>query len=131
MTYDEFVGRVQQQARLGSTGEAMKAIGATLETLGERLHGGEAENLAAQLPQEIGHYLGDAGSSASFDLDTFYDKVCERSGADKPDAVHHARVVMNVVQEAVSGGELDDMKAQLPDEYAPLFEFETEAESSR
>lgn len=127
MNYDEFVGQVQHRARLGSTGDAMRAIGATLETLGERLHGGEAENLAAQLPEAIGHYLGHAEQSESFGLDTFYDRVSQRAGVDKPDAVHYARVVLSVVQEAVSGGELQDMSAQLPEEYAPLFEYEEAA----
>lgn len=43
---------------------------------------------------------------------------------DLPVAVHHARAVMSVVQEAVSAGEWDDLQEQLPDEYDDLFDFE-------
>ncbi|MGM0669506.1 MAG: DUF2267 domain-containing protein, partial [Gemmatimonadota bacterium] len=56
MNYDDFVGEVQHRARLPSSGDAVKAIRSTLETLGRRLHGGEARDLAAQLPEEIARY---------------------------------------------------------------------------
>ncbi len=57
MKYGEFIAQVQQRARLGSRDEADVATSATLTTLGERLAGGEAKDLASQLPVEIGHYL--------------------------------------------------------------------------
>ncbi len=44
MQYDQFVGQVQSRAPLASNGEAIAAIRATLETLGERLAGGAAAN---------------------------------------------------------------------------------------
>lgn len=122
MQYDEFVGKVQNQARLPSTGDAVRAISATFQTLGTRLHGDEARNLAAQLPEGLGDYLEHDGDSEAFDLQEFYNRVQEKEGVDMPDAVHHARVVMQVVEEAVSRGEMSDMKAQLPPEYDDLFE---------
>lgn len=121
MTYDEFVGHVQNRARLGSTGDAVKAIRATLETLGERLFGGEADELAAQLPQEIGEYLRSGGEKQKYSLDEFLERVNEREGIDKPDAVYHVRVVLEVVGEAVSKGEIEDARAQLPQEFNSLF----------
>ena len=126
MQHDEFVGHVQNRARLASRGEALRAIRATLETLGERLAGGEAEDLAAQLPPEIGDYLREVESDGSFSLDTFFDRVAEREGTDLPVAVHHARAVVAVLQEAVSAGEMEDVRAQLPEEYNPLFESGSE-----
>ncbi len=50
MKYDEFISQVQRRANLASREEAERATRATLETLGERLAGGEAKDLAAQLP---------------------------------------------------------------------------------
>lgn len=41
----------------------MRAIRATLETLAERITAGEAENLAAQLPSELGVILRGADVS--------------------------------------------------------------------
>ncbi len=45
MKHDEFIGRVQHYARLPSRGDAERATRATLETLGERLAGGEPKDL--------------------------------------------------------------------------------------
>lgn len=52
MDHDEFIGQVQHRARLSSRGDAQTAVRATLETLAERLAGGEPSDLAAQLPDE-------------------------------------------------------------------------------
>lgn len=122
MEYHEFVGQVQHRARLGTEGEAVRAIHATLESLGERLFGGEAHNLAAQLPQEIGDYLERPIESESFDLDEFYDRVSVREGVDLPDAVYHARVVIEVLREAVTPALMDKIMAQFPEEYNQLFD---------
>lgn len=122
MQYDDFIGQVQDQARLPSTGDTVRAISATLQTLAMRLHGGEADDLAAQLPQSIGEYLKHDGSNETFGLSEFYNRVQKRSGFDMPDAVHNARAVMQVLQKAVTGGEMHDIKTQLPAEYNELFE---------
>ncbi|MFO7898726.1 MAG: DUF2267 domain-containing protein [Planctomycetota bacterium] len=122
MHYDEFMGQVQDRAHLSSTGEALKAARATLGTLGERLAGGEAADLAAQLPDEVGRFLESGGKDerTSFDLGQFFARVARREGCDESDAAHHARAVMSVVRDAVTPGEIADLRAQLPDEYAPL-----------
>jgi uncharacterized protein (DUF2267 family) len=122
MRFEEFVGQVQHRARLASEGEAMRAIYATLETLGERLFGREADELAAQLPAAIGAYLRLAKEKERFDLEEFFRRVAEREGVDLPDAVFHARVVLEVLQEAVTPGEIQDVLAQLPEEFRAVFE---------
>jgi uncharacterized protein (DUF2267 family) len=122
MEFDQFVGKVQQKARLSSGGEAVQAIRATLVTLGERLPGGAAENLAAQLPREIGFYLTKPDTSDSFDLDEFLTRVAEKEAIDKPDSVYHARAVIEVLQEAVAPQALNKVKSNLPDDFNPLFE---------
>lgn len=124
MQFHEFVGEVQHLARLDSTGNAMRAIAATLETLGERLHGDEADSLGAQLPYALAAYLRLARQKEAFDLDEFFKRIAEREGAgvDLPDAAHHARVVIAVLEKAITPGEWADARAQLPDEWDPLFE---------
>lgn len=121
MTFDQFVGQVQHKARLGSTGASVRAIQATLQTLGERLDGGEAKDLAAQLPREFAIYMQQPEHGVRMSLDEFFKKVSEREQENLPDSVYHARVVMEVLQEAVSDGEIADVQAQLPSEWAPLF----------
>ena len=124
MKYDEFIGQVQNRARLSSREEAVKAIRATLETLAERLAGGEPKDLAAQLPEEIGVYLQHekAGSGERFSLDEFFDRVSKRGGVDLPAAVYHSRVVIEVLGEAVTAGQMNDIRSQLPSEFDRLFE---------
>ena len=53
----EFVGQVQNGARLASMEQALMATRATLETLAERLGADDSRHLAAQLPDGIGQYL--------------------------------------------------------------------------
>ncbi|RJQ55808.1 MAG: DUF2267 domain-containing protein [Actinobacteria bacterium] len=122
MNYDQFMGQVQSRARLASTDEAVKATRATLETLAERLAGNEALHLAAQLPREIGVFLEGKEGGQSIDLGEFHSRVAQREGVDMPDAIHHLHVVMAVLQEAVSRGEIDDVRSQLPDEYESIFQ---------
>ena len=122
MKFDDFTGKVQSKVKLATTDEAIAAIRATLETLAERTAGDEAQNLAAQLPEEIGRHLEGKHIVERFSLADFFDRVTEKEGVDKPEAVHHARAVVDVLQESVSAGEIDDLRSQLPDEWAPLFE---------
>lgn len=128
MQYDEFVGEVQNRARLPSRGDTVRAIQATLETLAERIAPGEADDLAAQLPPELGTFLRDVETTERFSVDDFFLRVAAKETADLPDAAHHARAVIAVLQEAVTTGEMDDIRAQLPDNYKPLFEAGSEGE---
>lgn len=124
MKYDEFVGRVQSRARLGSMGDVVGAIRATLETLGERLQAGEAKDLASQLPREIGYYLFRGAirvRGERFDYDEFVDRVAYRECVEPPQASYHSRAVMEVVGEAVSVGEMEDIVQQFPADFEPLF----------
>jgi uncharacterized protein (DUF2267 family) len=125
MDHDEFIGQVQSRARLDSRGAAEQATRATLETLGERLSEGAAENLAAQLPHEIGEHRRrtSSGQGEQLDLGDFFARVTERSGTgvDEPAAVFHARCVLEVVDEATSGNLMGKLREQLPDEYDRLF----------
>ena len=123
MKYKAFVELVQDRAHLASLDEAVGAARATLTVLGQRLSAGEASNLGAQLPPEIGRYLHEVEPSGErFGLKEFFERVSKEEAADLPDAVHHARAVISVLQAAVSQGEIEDVRAQLPAEYGPLFE---------
>ncbi len=130
MRYDEFIGQVQHCAGLGSHAEAERATRATLETLAERLAGGEAHDLAAQLPPELARSLEapDAGIGAKLTLNEFFELVSEREGVDLEDSTLHARVVIGVLTEAVSLGEIKDVRVQLPAAFAQLFNVENEGD---
>ena len=126
MQHDEFIGAVQSRAKLPSRGDAERATRATLETLAERIPEGLADNLAAQLPPEIGEHLrrtivlDGAGTGERFDAREFVRRVAERSTIDEPAAAYHVRVVAEVVQEATAGGVFQKMIETLPDDLQQL-----------
>ena len=122
MNYKEFVGQVQHRLELGTFGEAVRATRATLTTLGERLHEGEATDLASPLPMEIDRYLTEHEGVTRFDYDEFLDRVANREGVDRADANHHAQQIVAVVAEVVPPGNLEKVRNGLPEEYDALFE---------
>lgn len=133
--HDEFIGHVQARLRLDSRGAAERATRATLETLGERIPEGLADNLAAQLPQEIGEHLrrtitwGGQATGERFDRHEFVRRVAARSGADEPVAAYQARGVLEVVDEATTGGVVDKVRAALPEDIRELVVAGTSGEA--
>jgi uncharacterized protein (DUF2267 family) len=121
MKGEQFIAEVRNLAEVGSNEEAQKATRATLETLKERLAGNEPSNLAAQLPPEIAPYVEGEGGREAFSVEEFYGRVAQKEGVGNDEAVKHARAVATVLQTAVTGGELEDVRSQLGDEYKELF----------
>lgn len=123
MRYDEYVKSVQQNGMMDSREHTEVAITATLEVLGQRLAGGEASNLAAQLPAELTDTLDrHAGEAEAFDVDEFFRRVAEREGrgCSTEQAQEHARTVLSTLASSVSAGEIEDIRSQLPAGYAFL-----------
>jgi uncharacterized protein (DUF2267 family) len=124
LQYSEFLRRVEEQIAANwsvSDTAAENAITATLEALNERISGGEARDLAAQLPQEIQPALRPKAEEAEgFSLEEFYRRVAEREGVDIETARIDASTVMRVLREAVTPGELDDVMAQLSEDFNTL-----------
>jgi uncharacterized protein (DUF2267 family) len=123
MQAHEFLGQVQDKAHLGTLGEAMRATRATLETLAERLGPDDSRHLAEQLPHEIQLFLSDAGlpMPERFSPDEFLLRVSAREGIAFPESSEHARVVIDVLTEAVSPREPTDVLARLAEDYRELF----------
>lgn len=123
MQYGEIIKKVQTAAQIDDKEQARKAIQATFETLKERIIGDEASNLAAQLPEEIGAYLrGREGENGQyFTLEEFYQRVGQIEGVEPTTAVTHVRGIFSVLSSAVSPGEFDNIKNDLPDDYRELF----------
>jgi uncharacterized protein (DUF2267 family) len=128
MQYDEFMGQVQHRGRMSSQGEALMAVRATLEVLSQRMAGGEPENVAAQLPSELRDFIIGEGEGERFDLDEFFRRVSEKEGVDLPVSVFHTRAVITVLRDALTPGEFEDMRAQFPADYDPLFEASYEGQ---
>jgi uncharacterized protein (DUF2267 family) len=118
---EQFIAEVKNLAEIESDEDAQKAIGATLETLRERLAGEEPSNLAAQLPPEIAPYVEGDGGRESFSVEEFYERAAQKEGVFNDEAIRHARAVATVLQTAVTGGELEVIRSQLGNGYEELF----------
>ncbi|MCU4975804.1 DUF2267 domain-containing protein [Halobacteria archaeon AArc-m2/3/4] len=127
MKYNEFVGQVQHRLELAETGQAVRATRAVLTTLGERLHEGEATDLASPLPMEIDRYLTAAEHGQRFDYQEFLDRIADREGVDRSDANYHAQQLLTVVAEVVPPGNLEKARNGLPEEYEKLFSLVDQA----
>ena len=123
MKYNEFVGQVQYRLKLAEVGPAVRATRAVLTTLGERLHEGEATDLASPLPMEIDRYLTEAEHGQRFDYGEFLDRIADREGesVDRSDANYHAQQVLTVVADVVPPGNVKKVRDGLPEDYEKLF----------
>jgi uncharacterized protein (DUF2267 family) len=121
MKEHEIIAAVRRTAGLADRESAERAVKATLSVLGQRLAGGEPHDLASQLPPGLAEALPDEGPGERFGIDEFYRRVAEAEGGSPETAREHARAVAAVLKAAVTPGELEDVLAQLPDEYHELF----------
>jgi uncharacterized protein (DUF2267 family) len=120
MDYATFTRTTAERA--GVPEEAAERIEhATLRTLADRISGGEAQDLAAQLPSPFRDDLRAPREDAqAFGVDEFVRRVAERGDVDLDEARTGAAAVLITVREAVTPGELDDVLSQLPQEYREL-----------
>ncbi|NLU75710.1 DUF2267 domain-containing protein [Streptomyces sp. HNM0575] len=129
MRYEEFTGQVQARADLGSRQAAEQAVRATLETVGERVPGGVADHLAAQLPHEAAeslrrvvavhetspHERAEARTSGEgFDLPVFAARVAWRDETSEEEALRRAGAVLEVLDAAVAPELMQKLEQVLP-----------------
>jgi uncharacterized protein (DUF2267 family) len=121
ITADVFLKRVAERAGLDVDG-ARRAAHAVLETLGERISGGEVDDLVARLPLQLHAPLRfgserTGGKATRMTLDEFVRRIAEREGVGVDAAHDHVRAVLVALREAVGDDEWFDVTAQLPDAY--------------
>ncbi|MGN9779489.1 DUF2267 domain-containing protein [Micromonospora sp. H33] len=122
MNSAEFLNAVAERAGLPPH-EAVTVTRATLTTLTERVSGGQARDLATQLPEELRGYLRkEVDFAEPLDLVEFLNEVKARSGMDDEQAATGARAVVTTVCEAVSADERDDLVAELPKDLRRLLQ---------
>jgi uncharacterized protein (DUF2267 family) len=121
MKYDEFIESVTQ--RTGLPREAAETLlRATLRVLAERLSGGEAEDLQAQMPKELKDDLAvpKEKPAQSFGAADFTRRVAHVGDNDEPAAQIGAAAVLATIGDAVTPGAFDDVLSQLGREYAAV-----------
>ncbi|MET7906230.1 DUF2267 domain-containing protein [Streptomyces sp. NPDC005355] len=120
MEQDEFIRLVAERAHV--TEEQARALTrATMLTLGERITGGQARDLADALPPEIAPPLIMPQEMAQkFDLAEFVRRVSERAGVDETTARDGVRAVFMTLRDAIPGKEFQDAMDQLPNEFQEI-----------
>ncbi len=118
---DVFRERVAASAGLDAD-RAERAIEAVLETLGERIAGGEVDHLITHLPVDLHPPLkrgreSVGGQATRMSLDAFIERVAEREGVAVIQAALHARAVLRVLRDAVGEEVFRDVMVQLPSDY--------------
>ena len=120
MNHTEFIQSVASKPKM-SPAQAEPITRATLETLAERITGGQARDLASQLPQELKACLSGAGVNPEpFGLPEFLERVQARAAVDLQAATDGARAVFDTLRETISAKEYGDMIDQLPEEFWQL-----------
>jgi uncharacterized protein (DUF2267 family) len=118
---DEFLDRVS--GRAGLDGEAARrAAEAVLETLAERIAGGEVDDIAETLPESLREPLergkeNSGGKAQKMSLDDFIARIADREDVTWEDALEHARAVFATLREGLPGEEWSDLLDQLPRGY--------------
>jgi uncharacterized protein (DUF2267 family) len=118
---DVFVERVARRAALEPP-EARRASEAVVETLAERIAGGEVDDLAEQLPEDLHPALergkaSTGGKAQAMSLDEFIERIADREGVSYEQALEHARAVFAALRDSVTEKELADILAELPRGY--------------
>jgi uncharacterized protein (DUF2267 family) len=118
---DGLLDAVAERAGLDRAG-ARRATEAVLETLAERIAGGEVDDLIARLPTELHPPLergraASGGQATRMALDAFLHRIAEREGVADREATEHARAVVHTLHDAVGDQEFLDITAELPADY--------------
>jgi uncharacterized protein (DUF2267 family) len=123
MEYNEFITHVQSLAQSNSREEAERATRATLATLPERVPGEEIQDLAGELPQELGDCLQgrEAETSQSFNLQEFIMRVSQKESIEPTTTAIHVRAVFAVLQNAVNPEKFAKFHSYFSHDYEELF----------
>ncbi len=121
MDYKDFLKRVQDLSGL-SEQESRASVEATLQTLGERMERPERNKLAAELKNELKTSLLKRSAGEHFTLEDFFTRIGARAGGvHYSQSVERCRIVLAVLREAVSEGDIEAAIKKLPHEFRELF----------
>jgi uncharacterized protein (DUF2267 family) len=120
MKYDEFLKAVEARTGIADREEAARTTFTVLQALADRLTGGEADDLLAQLPEPLKSTITVTAEADPMDPDEFVDRVARDLQVPHEEARDRVRAVFGALREAVTQGEFEDVLSQLDREYAQL-----------
>ncbi len=124
MTKREFLSRVQRTAGLDSPKEAERRSTAVVTALGHLLADSQTRrHFASQLPGFLkSRLIEEQPRGLVLTRDAFLQHLGRALGVHAPEAERTFTAVFGVLREAVSAGQIDDLRAHLPRAIAGLLE---------
>jgi uncharacterized protein (DUF2267 family) len=120
MKYHEFLKAVEERTGIVDRQEAERTAIAVLQALSDRLTGGEADDLLAQLPEPLKSTIRVTEKADPMKPDEFVDRIARELKVPEEEARDRVRGVFGALREAVTPGEFEDVLSQLDREYAEL-----------
>lgn len=123
MEYTEFITHVQTLAQSESREEVEIATRATLEIIKQIIPSDEREELAAQIPQELGEYLRGSETEPiqSFHLQEFIERISQKESVSPTISIIHVRAVFAVLQNAIAPEKFRKFYDYFSHDYEELF----------
>jgi uncharacterized protein (DUF2267 family) len=118
--YDQMVKAVKERAELADREEAERALWVVVQTLSDRLLGGEADDLLSQLPEPLKSEILVTEGADPMDSDEFVERVADELELPEDEARDRVRAVFATLHEAVTEGEWEEVVGQLDKNYAVL-----------
>jgi uncharacterized protein (DUF2267 family) len=119
MKYRELIKKVQKYSGF-SDSESKDALDTMVETLAVRLNEGERKDFASQLPQELQAMALTVYATEENTKHDFLEQFMELEHIDEPRAKKQISATWKALNEAISGGEVEHIKAQLPNNMVRL-----------
>lgn len=117
MDTDQVTELIRERGGFASAEETRTVISEVLNVLGSRDLGGEAENVAAQLPRGMSELLvGEGEPTGKFGAEEFIARVQKNLEISQEQAEHATRAVLSSVTDAVTEGERAQFVAALPND---------------
>lgn len=113
MQYRELVKKVQHYSGFSDQVSEV-ALRTFVNTLGARLTPDERAQFASQLPQDLKPEAMSSAESERFGVDEFIRRVCDENGVGEAEAKKQIFASWSAIKDAVSPGEIRQIKAQLP-----------------
>jgi CBS domain-containing protein/uncharacterized protein (DUF2267 family) len=122
-TYRRVVNQLRADTGLEKDGQAEIALGIVLDSLVRRLTPGEAEDLIAQLPSLLqpGLYALPLGPDKLITRETIEQELVQQLGVDPSRAAALLAATGALIAQSVSTGQMEDVRAQLPESLREVF----------
>lgn len=119
MGYREMIKQVQQKSGF-SDAEAKDALEATVECLAVHLTEGERKDFASQLPQQLKDIALSVYATEENASQDLFQQFIQNQQVEPEQAKRQLLAAWETIKEAISPGEIDDIRAQLPNRTVAL-----------